>query len=183
MPSVEWKPIEGYEGIYTVSAEGVVRSLQRIAEPGSHGRNKTRDLKSAYNSSGYALVVLNKNGVRSSQYVHRLVLEAFIGPCPWGLEACHGNGNRKDNRAANLRWDTAKANCADRSKHGNWAVAKGEHCYNAVLTEEDVKQILRATTNGDSAQTLAKQYSVSKGTIYDIRQGRRWKHITQKAAR
>ena len=50
---------------------------------------------------------------------HRLVLEAFAGPCPAGLEARHlENGERRDNRPANLAWGTRREQAADRRRHG-----------------------------------------------------------------
>ena len=36
--------------------------------------------------------------------VHRLVAEAFHGPCPDGYECDHINKNQTDNRPENLRW-------------------------------------------------------------------------------
>jgi hypothetical protein len=49
--------------------------------------------------------------------VHRLVLETFIGPCPPGLQCCHWDGVRTNNRLMNLRWDTPGANGADARRH------------------------------------------------------------------
>lgn len=50
--------------------------------------------------------------------VHRLVLEAFVGPCPSGCEGCHYDGNPANNIVSNLRWDTTKNNCLDKRRHG-----------------------------------------------------------------
>lgn len=50
-------------------------------------------------------------------YVHDMVLAAFVGPKPAGLEVCHWNGIRGDNRLDNLRYDTRKANAQDRERH------------------------------------------------------------------
>jgi hypothetical protein len=47
-------------------------------------------------------------------YVHILVLEAFVSPRPPGMETCHRNGDRKDNRLSNLRWCTHKENTNER---------------------------------------------------------------------
>lgn len=61
---------------------------------------------------------------QGNRYVCHLVLEAFVGPCPEGLECCHNNGNCHDNRLDNLRWDTRQANIVDRDHHGT--TARGE---------------------------------------------------------
>lgn len=54
--------------------------------------------------------------------LHRLVLEAFAGPFPAGMEGCHSDGNPLNNAASNLRWDTRSANQKDavrQKTHGN----------------------------------------------------------------
>jgi hypothetical protein len=47
-----------------------------------------------------------------------LVLEAFVGPCPDGLEACHWDDDPTNNRLSNLRWDTSIANKRDMARNG-----------------------------------------------------------------
>ena len=39
-----------------------------------------------------------------SEYVHQLVAEAFIGPCPRGQKVVHLNGIFSDNRLVNLAY-------------------------------------------------------------------------------
>ena len=74
---------------------GVVRKLQ--ARPSGH------------------LTVRFENKTR---HVHRMVLEAFVGPAPENTECCHNNGDPQDNRVANLRWDTRSSNRRDSVNHG-----------------------------------------------------------------
>lgn len=75
-------------------------------------------------TGGYRVVKLgnSNNGKR----IHRLVLEAFVGPCPSGMEACHNNGDPADNRLENLRWDTKSANMFDRSNHRRGQAGKSK---------------------------------------------------------
>lgn len=49
--------------------------------------------------------------------LHKLILLAFVGPCPPGMEACHGDDVKTNNRLTNLRWDTRRANVADRYRN------------------------------------------------------------------
>lgn len=42
--------------------------------------------------------------------VHRLVCEAFHGPCPPGMEVLHDDEDGLNNRPENLRWGTRKEN-------------------------------------------------------------------------
>jgi hypothetical protein len=51
-------------------------------------------------------------------YVHRLVLQTFVGACPEGFQACHKNSDRADNRLSNLVWGSRKRNAQDRKKLG-----------------------------------------------------------------
>lgn len=64
----------------------------------------------------------------TSRRVHLLVLEAFVGPCPPGLEGCHTNGDGLDNKLTNLRWDTHAANMQDRLRHGRNPSANATEC-------------------------------------------------------
>jgi HNH endonuclease len=66
-----------------------------------------------------------KNGYLSIQLgrarralVHRLVLEAFVGKAPQGMQCAHADGNRANNALGNLRWVTRKENEADKLRHG-----------------------------------------------------------------
>lgn len=114
-PKEAWLPIVGYEGYYEVSDRGEVRSLSRtIVRSDGATRIKIGMIRRQFtNKKGYKLVTLLKNGEPKTRQVHRLVLEAFVGPCPEGMEACHGPGGPGDNRISNLRWDTQKENRRD----------------------------------------------------------------------
>lgn len=118
-----WKDVVGFEGAYQVSDLGRVRSLTRTivgSKPCQASRTiKGRLLKlNASSSVGYLMADLTApGGVRQNSCVHDLVLRAFVGPRPEGMEGCHGDGNRRNPRLNNLRWDTHKANGADMSRH------------------------------------------------------------------
>lgn len=112
-----WRPVVGYEHGYQVSDLGRVRSIPRVTSrstlpggPISPARTGTR--------RSYLFVHLYGDGTSEQKYVHRLVLEAFVGPCPPGLETRHLNGDSFDNRLSNLRWGTRAENAADRIRHG-----------------------------------------------------------------
>lgn len=127
--SETWKPIPGWEGAYEVSDQGRVRSLPRAVRHyrGGASRRGGRILRPGV-VRDYERVVLQRDGRTKNVAVHRLVLTAFIGPCPPGMEACHGDGNRRNNRLSNLRWDTKAANCRDRTTHGGSPNARKTHC-------------------------------------------------------
>src|SRR5699024_6464865 len=60
--------------------------------------------------------------------VHRLVLEAFVGPCPDGMEACHWDDDKTNNHVSNLRWATQSDNMHDRVRNGRHQLASLPHC-------------------------------------------------------
>lgn len=104
MSEENWLPAVGYVGRYEVSDLGRVRSVERTVRMGrSHGERVwvARMLKQRLKRNGYWQVALYQDGKAQHIAVHRLVLEAFVGPCPDGLEACHGPNGQDDNSLAN----------------------------------------------------------------------------------
>lgn len=126
-----WLTVPGYEGLYEVSDHGRVRSLDReyTRSDGVRTRRSGRTLKPVTNTNGRHQVYLCIPGEKHRpQQVHRLILQAFIGPCPEGMEACHENDNPTDNRLANLRWDTRHGNYDDRVRNGITNFIHKTHC-------------------------------------------------------
>lgn len=139
-----WKPIPGWEGYYEVSDQGQVRSVDRIItrSDGQKRRFKGKLLRPGINRHGYPMVNLKRPGEGVTKKVHRLVLEAFAGPSPEGMEACHNNGDRADARVENLRWDSRSSNQKDRRKHGTDHQVNKTHCPQGhAYTPENTKVI------------------------------------------
>ena len=112
-----WKPIPGYNH-YEVSNLGNVRSIDRWLRFGRTEKlrfTKGRILRKCRNDGGYEQITLNR---RTGCHVHQLVLLAFVGPRPKGMEALHGDGNKANNRLDNLRYGTRSENQLDRRNHG-----------------------------------------------------------------
>lgn len=75
------------------------------------------------------MVTLCLDGVRHHMQVHALVLLAFVGPRPAGMQQiCHGNGDGTDNRLSNLRYGSASDNTLDMVRHGVHNNARKTHC-------------------------------------------------------
>lgn len=128
---------------------------------------------------GYYRVTLCKSGKLYRKFIHRLVLEVFVGFCPKGMECCHNNGKKTDNRLINLRWDTKSNNAKDAVRHG--AYICGEKHYFSKLTEQDVRMIIYMWRTKDFTQReIAKSYNICFVTVNDIIHKRSWKHIWSK---
>ena len=126
----EWRSVVGYEGHYEVSNRGNLRSLDRVVtyKNGVKRTHKGKALKLGKHKFGYSKVELHKNGKISHTNVHRLVLEAFSGPCPDGMEACHNDGDPTNNTIENLRWGTRSENRQDAVRHGTQSEISRTHC-------------------------------------------------------
>ncbi|WP_373234004.1 NUMOD4 motif-containing HNH endonuclease [Mycobacterium marinum] len=128
----QWCPVVGYEGVYEVSDHGRVRSIDRVVPSNRPG--KTRLSKGqimtgfALADTGHQIVWLSREGRRSGRLIHRLVLEAFVGPCPPGMESCHRNDISSDNRLTNLRWDTRSGNQLDAVRNGIHGNTRKDRC-------------------------------------------------------
>jgi hypothetical protein len=123
----EWRPIVGYEGSYAVSNMGRVQSLDRLDAAGR--RWPGRLMRQSY-LRDHAMVGLSRNGKSQIHYVHTLVLTAFLGARPDGMECCHNDGNPANNQLSNLRWDTRSANQMDTVFHGRHPNASKASCKN-----------------------------------------------------
>jgi hypothetical protein len=148
--------IPGFED-YAVCVDGGVWSNKR---------GEWKMLKPSPQSSGYKQVDLSSGGKMTKRLVHRLVLEAFVGPCPAGHEALHGDGDRTNNSVENLRWGTSKENSADAIAQGTQV--SGVRHKKAKFREHEIKLIRRLYATGRTQTRLAKHFGVSQSTIHRI---------------
>ena len=114
-----WRPVVGCEGVYEVSDLGKVRSLPRIGRGRWGQRHYPGQMMSiTVGDDGYPRVNLVRDGTKVHVLVHRLVMEAFAGPCPPGEETRHQDGNHGHIARTNLEYGTQSENNYDRVRHG-----------------------------------------------------------------
>ncbi len=177
-PLVEvWKDICGFPG-YQVSDQGRVRSFwkgtgircfidkypQRIMKQNIHAKKY-----------GYFQVCLKIKGKVFALKVHKLVLLAFIGPCPLGYQCRHSDGNGRNNHLPNLSWGTPKDNQADRIIHGTYFY--GENHHNAKLNLTKICKIKELYHKGFFQWEIAKLFNVRQSAISNILIGKTWGHL------
>lgn len=125
-----WRPIPDWEGLYSVSDHGRVRSEPRTlrAVDGRIFHYRGRVLRLFINSNNRHTVTLCRAGQDHTRLVAHLVAAAFIGPRPPGLDICHGDGDASNDTPANLRYDTSANNQLDQVRHGTHPQARKTHC-------------------------------------------------------
>lgn len=166
-PGEEWRDVVGYEGLYLVSNQGRVWSIQRF-------KVKGRILRQTPRHNGHPQVGLYAGGSQTKRSVPHLVIEAFVGPRPDGMECCHNDGDPTNNRPENLRWDSHAANMADAVQHGSFSGRSGEQNSSAKLTEKDVREIRDRRAKGESYRKIALSYSVGRTQVGAICRGESW---------
>lgn len=155
-----WRPVPGFEAMYEVSDGGRVRSVPRTVP--RRGKDfmlqlKGKVLRQPVKKSGHRTVMLYRGGVGQREHVHRLVLNAFIGPPPSALHECaHCDGDPSNNRLGNLRWATRASNHGDKVAHGTHN--RGEAHPLSTVSDATVRAI---RSSGLSASMAARTFGVS----------------------
>jgi hypothetical protein len=178
----EWRSVSGFDGVYEVSNLGRVRSVYREVAHVRTDQYSGRPLsyikrlqgvllKPGRMPGGHLSVAIGRD---NSICVHNLVLTAFVGQRPDGMECLHINGVPSDNRLCNLRWGTRSENLLDAVKHGVKPV--GERCHNAKLKNTQIPTI-RSMFGKKPYREIAAIYGVSDRTIRQIAKNITWKHI------
>lgn len=178
---IEFRTIARFVG-YRFGDDGSVWSQRERISLGGRSGSGTR-LAGAWKpmtprlaKGGYLVIGLTcTEGGRREYKVHRLILEAFQGPCPAGMGCRHLDGNPLNNRAENLRWGTQRENNHDKLIHGTQS--RGSNHGIAKLVEEQVAQIKIMLGRGCSERAIGRQFGVKRQTINAIRCGRTWSHV------
>lgn len=175
-PAERWLPVVGLEGAYEVSSLGRVRSVPRWVRNGNTGRKwvKGRILAvKAVKRSGYPQLRI----ARSTKMLHRLVADAFLGPCPPGLVVRHLDGNPANNLPSNLAYGTVSENMFDQVRHGTHANASKTHCPKG---HEYTPENTRMTPKGTR---FCRKCGYAASTAWRERNPERWRELSKLNAR
>lgn len=161
-----WKDIPEYEGIYQISNFGNIKRIKK-----GMGASFNKQIKPWVASNGYCMVGLSNNCKVKTFTVHRLVYKAFVSD-PLGLDVCHNNGNRTDNKLSNLRADTRKGNMSDIYKHNTHI--RGERCGTSKYTERFILEFRKNLKNFTSIRQAAFFYNIPYPTAHGIAKRKTW---------
>jgi hypothetical protein len=158
----EWRDVVGFAGEYQVSDMGRVKRVPHERR----GKMVTEKLlKLTPTGDGHLQATLNGHKLT----VHSLVLEAFVGPRPDGMQGRHLNDVPGDNWLGNLAWGTPAQNAADRDrKHGG--AKRGDVRRRLAIAAE-----LRAQADWTYAEmrALGERFDVCGKTVRRIREAER----------
>lgn len=164
-----WQPVVGYEGVYEVSNLGRVRSLDRTVRRGAATYFRAGVLLTPKRqTTGHLWVGLCSRGRKTAHRIHALVLAAFTGPRPKGMEIRHLDGDAKNNALTNLVYGTSSENKHDAYAHG--ALKSGEASHFARLSNAEV-QSLRSLRGSLSSRAAAERFGLNAGYVRAIWRG------------
>lgn len=167
----EWRPVVGFSG-YEVSDLGRVKSTARtVIRSGRPLCIREKVMRGYVRADGYTIITFRKHGRSAQELLHRIVLTAFGGCCPDGMQCCHADGNRQNNQITNLRWGTPLENHQDAMAHGTWVKPRPV----AKLTETQIREI-RAVGKWPYGSKLmkAKELGISLDHLLGILRGDAW---------
>jgi len=124
---------------------------------------------------GYHEYFLRKLGERCRGRAHQLVLQAFVGPKPEGMEINHKNGIRTDNRLENLEYVTHQQNvrhCIDVLGFNRGAL----HGL-SKLTDDQIREIRALRKTGLALARIATRFGITASNVFYIAKGKTWSHV------
>ena len=156
MNNEEWRPMVGWEGIFSVSSFGRIRKETQFGRwPVGYITHGTK------NYWGYMVFAPKYNGrISKPRGIHLFVLESFLSMRPLGLVANHKDGTKSNNKIENLEWITYGAN--------------NTHAYRTGLSKRPKLNMSIANDirqSQDSYAILANKYNVTKQAIYAVKRG------------
>jgi len=177
------KPIPKFTH-YFVSDTGIIFSTMPRANQSI--TNKYRELKTSICQT-YKMVHLQRDKKPYKRFVHRLVLETFVGDSPRGYQCRHLDGNPLNNNLSNLKWGTRSENQRDCLRHGT--DHRGQKHGMCKLTNEQVLKIydlarkankkIRKIDNGGDYKRIGLMFGISCTTVESIVVGRTWGWLTK----
>lgn|SRR3990167_1328636 len=135
---------------------------------------KPLKIKQGKSTNGYMQVMLkDSEGIRKAERVHRFICEAFNGECPIKHECSHLNGDRADNRASNLIWETTSDNHKRKILHGtDDCGVRNSRAKIDLITLQAIKKMLN--TGEFTHKKIGEMFGLGRVFISKIKGGYRY---------
>jgi hypothetical protein len=170
-----WIPVVGYEGLYEVSDAGRVKSLV----PSKKRPIAGHVLTPKRSGQGYLCVALYRHGKPTTITIHQLVMRAFVGAVPDGMNVNHRDGKKKNNLLSNLEYVSYSENSRHALSKGlsHPVSPRGQANGNASITETQAISIAQQLHAGERPCNIAREMGISAWPVYDIKARRKWQHL------
>lgn len=173
----EWFDIPGYEGLYSITKNGKVRSETRyVFQQGRKQIKRGKVLKPWISTTGYKVVGLCKNGKSKKGFIHILVALTFIGERPPKMDIRHLDGNKFNNSVENLAYGTRSQNMLDAVKHHTSSCDRYNPNNIFKLTEKQAIEIAKDTR---PSKVIAAEYGITDRHVTSIKRGEYWGDVTK----
>lgn len=160
-----WRPVRQADPGYEVSDLGRVRAV----------RERVTRILTQRIERNYPVVSLRVNKKSKDFRVHQLVLYNFVPPPEGEYFVCHYDDDKQNNNLSNLYWGTRSENARDAIRNGKAKI--GEERTQAVLTEDQVREIHARRKSGEKLRDIAESYGVDRSLVGKILKGVKWPHV------
>jgi len=137
LDSEEWRDCIGYDGMYSISNYGRIKSERRYSCIGRLIKEKI--LKQTISSKGIPSVKLSFDGVATTKSPFSLVGESFLLEKKHDEECCHKNKNPLDNRLSNImiaKRSESKSLCYKLGIQSDWGIGENSKKTKEIRSKE-----------------------------------------------
>ncbi len=173
------------EGLIEIDTQGRIWRLgwQQRNRWGTTHTVRCPRRRAEHDNRHYLQVFLRTPTGRVPALAHRIVYRHFFGPIPGQLTVNHRNGDKKDNRPANLELATHH----DQKIHAIKVLGRYQRMFNqdgeknhmAKLTADQVRQMRRMRKQGLTYRELSERFGVCRQTAWGIVTGKYWPSVGQ----
>lgn len=158
---------------YLVSNNGRVFSKFSHHRSGIIQHNPPKELTRRIGTAGYWVVFpMFERGKQRCQFCHRMVLEAWVGECPRGLQCAHMDGTRTNCTLENLRWVSPAENMFHQRQHGTALL--GERNHNAKLTDAQAIAVVAMRHAGFGPKQISGLFGITRQSVQQIVRGEKY---------
>ena len=185
---IEWAECPSFPGYAADAAGNIINNRGKILKQHKGWVNRK--------ATFYMKASIFKDGIKKVPGVHQIVADAWLGPCPEGLEVDHKDFDKSNNKPANLEYVTHQENIRRAVKAGRWPdrhgelnsnwgrhpdeatrelmrqAKLGERHWRAVKPDVEAIRMLRAQGLTDAA--IATQLGLKRTTVGGVLRGTHW---------